>query len=208
MVVEKTHVSVRVFAESFDSEEESSCYFLCGIGQNSKHTRTWAWSEGGDNPNVLLQKDSTITPCFLQLEASSFDQRSYSVLTDLLPPQVDTVTKDRIAKYIVPRAHELLFRSAVRRSLLTTLEINISTLYSLEEEDVDYKWWLLNRGRTELEEEECCSICLEDMRRNSLVTRLPCSHVFHDACIFEWLRDRNPTCPLCRFEVPDVIEVS
>ena len=27
---------------------------------------------------------------------------------------------------------------------------------------------------------------------------LPCQHTFHSECIFPWLTERSPTCPLCK----------
>ena len=42
-----------------------------------------------------------------------------------------------------------------------------------------------------------CSICLEDIGNPHRARVLSCMHVFHDACVSEWLA-RNPLCPLCR----------
>ncbi|XP_010533061.1 PREDICTED: RING-H2 finger protein ATL80-like [Tarenaya hassleriana] len=54
-------------------------------------------------------------------------------------------------------------------------------------------------------ESETCSICLQDFLGSSDMdlTQMPCSHVFHSDCVFEWLRKRN-SCPLCRREISDV----
>lgn len=48
------------------------------------------------------------------------------------------------------------------------------------------------------EEEESCSICLEEL---SAALRMPCSHMFHRECIQTWLR-KSRCCPLCRFPMP------
>ncbi|KAJ2719287.1 hypothetical protein GGI07_005304 [Coemansia sp. Benny D115] len=37
--------------------------------------------------------------------------------------------------------------------------------------------------------------------QGEVVTRLPCKHYFHLACVKPWLELHN-TCPMCRFEVP------
>lgn len=42
-----------------------------------------------------------------------------------------------------------------------------------------------------------CSICLEKLDKNIKLS-LSCGHNFHQACINEWLLQRNITCPLCR----------
>jgi hypothetical protein len=45
--------------------------------------------------------------------------------------------------------------------------------------------------------EEQCVICQDAIRGGH--ERLPCSHVFHRACLERWLRDREHRfCPLCK----------
>ena len=48
-----------------------------------------------------------------------------------------------------------------------------------------------------------CSICLEDFKKNSKVSKTPCNHVFHYKCIKDWLYKniKNPKCPNCNKEV-------
>ena len=60
-----------------------------------------------------------------------------------------------------------------------------------------------------------CAMCLDEMVPDSAVSRLPCGHLFHTACILKWMRYtafRMRTCPLCRSnplvskeEVADVV---
>lgn len=49
-----------------------------------------------------------------------------------------------------------------------------------------------------LEEEECCSICLEKFDDNHVT--LPCKHHYHENCIMRWFDDKSD-CPLCREKV-------
>lgn len=53
---------------------------------------------------------------------------------------------------------------------------------------------------TSVEEGEC-SVCLMDFEAGSKLRVMPCSHYFHEQCIFSWLR-LNHVCPLCRFPLP------
>lgn len=46
---------------------------------------------------------------------------------------------------------------------------------------------------------QCC-ICLEQYRSRDVVTRLPCLHVYHGACIKNWLQTSG-TCPQCKRRV-------
>lgn len=44
-----------------------------------------------------------------------------------------------------------------------------------------------------------CSVCFDEFQVNTsdVVRKLPCNHLFHEKCIFPWLRI-NGTCPVCR----------
>lgn len=46
-----------------------------------------------------------------------------------------------------------------------------------------------------------CVICLEEFLSGLQVTRMPCSHIYHEDCIVQWLKGSN-LCPLCRFKMP------
>lgn len=46
-----------------------------------------------------------------------------------------------------------------------------------------------------------CAICAENFTLNEDAKRLPCTHMFHDLCVLQWLTKHN-TCPLCRHELP------
>eukprot|EP01041_Mallomonas_annulata_P005206 gene5206-10421_t len=49
-----------------------------------------------------------------------------------------------------------------------------------------------------------CPICSEDYVLGEVVTKLPCTHVFHRTCVLPWLEMKR-TCPICRFELTDSI---
>ncbi|RLN09456.1 hypothetical protein C2845_PM11G26040 [Panicum miliaceum] len=46
-----------------------------------------------------------------------------------------------------------------------------------------------------------CAVCKDGVEAGERARRLPCAHLYHDACILPWLAIRN-TCPLCRRELP------
>uniref|UniRef100_A0A914M7Z4 RING-type domain-containing protein n=1 Tax=Meloidogyne incognita TaxID=6306 RepID=A0A914M7Z4_MELIC len=37
-----------------------------------------------------------------------------------------------------------------------------------------------------------CSVCLEKLKIDEEVKQLiPCNHIFHEGCIFEWIKTKN-----------------
>jgi len=49
-----------------------------------------------------------------------------------------------------------------------------------------------------------CMVCLCDFENEEKVRKLPCSHVFHCACIDEWLR-RCTDCPICKTNIDRMV---
>lgn len=62
-------------------------------------------------------------------------------------------------------------------------------------------------GNQQQEEPPICCICLENLEEGEGTTRLPCSHLFHSACITTWMQT-NSVCPLCRAMIPQPGRVS
>ncbi|KAL6640776.1 hypothetical protein ACP70R_021899 [Stipagrostis hirtigluma subsp. patula] len=46
--------------------------------------------------------------------------------------------------------------------------------------------------------EKDCAVCLEDFKGGEKLRMMPCSHAFHQRCIFDWLLISR-LCPICRF---------
>lgn len=46
-----------------------------------------------------------------------------------------------------------------------------------------------------------CVICTEIFLINSQISACPCGHVFHEECLFRWIRSSQSTCPQCRAKV-------
>ena len=64
--------------------------------------------------------------------------------------------------------------------------------------DNQYKQKLVSRYMTEidLEIDDQCSICLDELSIDEKVIILPCVHYFHKSCIKQWL-SRKTYCPIC-----------
>ncbi|WVZ87024.1 hypothetical protein U9M48_033726 [Paspalum notatum var. saurae] len=50
-----------------------------------------------------------------------------------------------------------------------------------------------------------CAICLQGFCVEEKLRAMPCSHAFHQHCIFEWLR-RKTVCPLCHHQLMPTTE--
>ncbi|XP_055802055.1 RING-H2 finger protein ATL66-like [Solanum dulcamara] len=53
----------------------------------------------------------------------------------------------------------------------------------------------------EINSNDECMVCLDELGEETQVLRLPCSHMFHAECIIKWL-EKSHYCPLCRYEMP------
>ncbi|KAF9764713.1 E3 ubiquitin-protein ligase [Nosema granulosis] len=50
--------------------------------------------------------------------------------------------------------------------------------------------------------EVTCSICITQLDVQDLVRQLPCQHIFHSDCIYDWMC-KSLSCPLCRKNIID-----
>ena len=50
------------------------------------------------------------------------------------------------------------------------------------------------------DEGDKCTICLSEFEDSEDVRRLPCMHLFHTACVDQWLSS-NKRCPICRVDI-------
>jgi hypothetical protein len=58
----------------------------------------------------------------------------------------------------------------------------------------------------EADMEDNCTICQDRMRQGELIRKLnACEHVFHRACIDNWLLTRSVICPTCRHDIRNPI---
>ncbi|PVU96855.1 hypothetical protein BB561_000920 [Smittium simulii] len=46
-----------------------------------------------------------------------------------------------------------------------------------------------------------CAFCFEKIAPTDKIRNIPCSHLFHLACLDSWLTKFNCCCPSCRFDL-------
>ena len=47
---------------------------------------------------------------------------------------------------------------------------------------------------------QTCSICLDDLLTEEGVVEVKCGHIFHAACIKDWMR-KDKSCPNCKMDI-------
>lgn len=88
----------------------------------------------------------------------------------------------------------LFAAAAFQHPVMTDNQLQEIPKATITEEDV--------QGQTQ------CAICFEDYKLNEEdVRKLPCTHLFHEKCIFPWLKS-NATCPVCRARMPNATDDS
>ena len=67
---------------------------------------------------------------------------------------------------------------------------------SLDENELEK----LNITKLESDKDYNCCICMNKMITDEITMELPCKHDFHKDCIYEYLKEYNYKCPICRME--------
>lgn len=57
-------------------------------------------------------------------------------------------------------------------------------------------------NKADCHENDNCIICITDFEENDGIRMLPCCHIYHFACVDNWL-SRKKTCPMCRCSIDD-----
>jgi hypothetical protein len=56
--------------------------------------------------------------------------------------------------------------------------------------------------KSEDDEDESCTICLDTFQRSEIIRTLICKHIFHQKCIDEWIK-KTERCPNCNQNIYD-----
>ncbi|CAM0149044.1 unnamed protein product [Urochloa decumbens] len=125
------------------------------------------------------------------------DGRQYDILweTRIQPPYEDAERHSRVvgAFVIFEIESQLSQDSQHRRCKRARVAASSDAVLGLQEARAGDA----AAGRTPAE----CAVCLQDFVAEDTLRAMPCSHTFHQDCIFRWLRV-NHVCPLCRHALP------
>ncbi|KAJ9694666.1 hypothetical protein PVL29_010236 [Vitis rotundifolia] len=109
-----------------------------------------------------------------------------------------------IVTYVSRPLMELIIEDADNEILATAVTT------SMEDETIEIvpatKSSIDKLEKVKMKLDDRCSICLEEFASGmEEASRMPCSHVYHTHCIVKWL-EYNHLCPLCRFEMPKLVD--
>ncbi|RYR46137.1 hypothetical protein Ahy_A07g031893 isoform B [Arachis hypogaea] len=162
-----------------------------------------------DFSSTTLANEAFLVPSDLNGENTAFLHDVFSslplsrqILDQILPAMGETARTIRSREGCDSSMPEIV----VNLYITTHIVVEDSDFYKLVN--------LLERPRIDKQEDDAeqqCAICLEEfghsIEDSSVeVVRTNCSHVFHESCIFRWLRrcaDRQSpySCPLCRCSI-------
>ncbi|KAJ2398063.1 hypothetical protein GGI23_003321 [Coemansia sp. RSA 2559] len=85
---------------------------------------------------------------------------------------------------------------------------SISALSMLSSKDADAGSDEKKHSSAADDEPESCIICLcEYIAGEKVVNLVPCNHMFHSECAFRWLTQKSTTCPLCKADMLEGLEL-
>jgi len=67
---------------------------------------------------------------------------------------------------------------------------------------IESKTSLLQFRKCEVYENDSCTVCIADFEESDGIRMLPCTHIYHIACIDDWLK-RKKNCPMCRKSIEE-----
>lgn len=170
-------------------------------------------------PRLLLNRTS------IELDSSNSSSMEAAISDKLGELHVPLVEHSHMVKRILVQASEAAQKSSSYASGKVILHMSVKIdLYVIDDDDDDdtdggddiigdYYYdprfvpasklsieTLLKRTRAQVSS-TVCSVCMEEIRVGSEETQMPCSHLYHECCIVEWLQ-KSGVCPLCKFRMP------
>ncbi|KAL7844874.1 hypothetical protein SRHO_G00234130 [Serrasalmus rhombeus] len=112
------------------------------------------------------------------------------------------VVVHEVRNYPYPQLHLLALQSLSPNRHASAVRESYEELLQLEDrlgsrKPVEMK---LCEDEEESDVDEKCTICLSMLEDGEDVRRLPCMHLFHQACVDQWLATSRK-CPICRVDI-------
>ncbi|KAF5195219.1 hypothetical protein FRX31_015194 [Thalictrum thalictroides] len=147
-----------------------------------------AWMLRGSNSNVETEATTTFT--LRRHQSSSTSTQTVSTITE-------TLTTDGIVTVPPP----WMFGPSDAETDTTWRRHSAFREFPKKEKMTkEQKEKLLGpRVFIDLDSEDVCAICIEDMEGDEVRT-IGCNHTFHNKCISKWVEEKA-TCPSCRFNM-------
>ncbi|CAK4084975.1 unnamed protein product [Aphanomyces euteiches] len=126
-------------------------------------------------------------------------------------PNVEVMLQDYIHKKRLHDDQMNQKKEQLRYRLRKELKWRKNPSDDWEENNWLKKWWRSAWGSHNtttsiapptVDEDACCSICLEEYDASKDMIQAKCSHVFHEDCLIEWLKVKSSNkCPYCRADI-------
>lgn len=152
-----------------------------------------------DEPASGSQPPQTSPP---QIEVSSEDGAVAAVLQDAVPRELVQQVLNRLRT--LREQEEGMFGAAILQAAARAgiaVPASRGLIQALPTHQVT-----LDEVASAPEERRSCSICFEEFEQGEFQRTLPCFHVFHRACVDQWLV-RSGTCPICKLRIDQISDV-
>lgn len=108
---------------------------------------------------------------------------------------------------LIRRLNNYLFYFMINLHMIFVTSVLILLYYSLVSQLLTTRFNVITQcpamKYSEVEhEDDACSICISQLETDDLVRILPCDHIFHSECIYDWMC-KSLSCPLCRKNIID-----
>ncbi|GAA0162328.1 hypothetical protein LIER_18444 [Lithospermum erythrorhizon] len=174
--------------ENDEDDEESS--EDSADGENDEDDEESSEDSADDDENDEDDEESSEDPA--DDENDEDDEESSEDLTDDDESDQENSTDDDEYDYWLPEFDE------IGDMMIPTSESSIKSLVMRK----------MKRGEIDEEEEgSSCPICLEEFLEGSVTGCMPCSHMFHEECVTNWLR-KSHYCPALRCQQQCPIRVA
>ena len=184
-IIEKIEIEKKLLRERLEkkeNKEEGDLPIIKGKRYNSRYNEIKTFNK---KDREKLEKLYGISPKINKIRNNSYQSNSYNNLGIRYQDRINYLCNNYIdviiSKCLKDRKHTIINKGKL------SLFAQFNKKYIIK----NYKF-SFNQNN--------CSICLEKFLEKDNITYLPCLHLFHENCIFEWLK-RKKNCPICKYKI-------
>ncbi|KAG8659600.1 hypothetical protein MANES_02G051900v8 [Manihot esculenta] len=168
-----------------------------------------------DDPIVVSEETFLIDERCIEVAACDYEESICELLCETLTAMgVSEDNHERIGRQVDFEVQHRLETSRGTDTATIVIPTRISRTFSEEYEDGDAglrqpipasKSSIDGLARivfhVGVQDPGICTVCLKEFEDGDDLIQMPCSHLYHQHCIVEWLMSSH-LCPLCRYQMP------